>query len=103
MHEPHPAVADVTDRIISRSRATRSAYLDRLDRATSTGRTRAGLGCSNIAHGFAGCVGTDRDAVRELHVPNVAIVSAYNDLLSAHQPLAEFPEWIKAAAREAGG
>ncbi len=96
-------VAEVTARIRSRSAATRTAYLARVEAATSERPVRAGLGCSNLAHGFAGCGGTDRDAVRGVAVPAVAIVSAYNDLLSAHQPLAEYPAWIKAAVRESGG
>jgi phosphogluconate dehydratase len=99
----HPVVAEVTARIVARSAATRSAYLARLAAAASDRPTRAALGCSNLAHGFAACAGPDRDAVRESQVPGVAIVSSYNDLLSAHQPLDEYPAWIKDAVREAGG
>jgi phosphogluconate dehydratase len=99
----HPVVAEVTGRIAARSRATRRAYLDRIDAAASREPVRADLGCSNLAHGFAACAGPDRDAVREARVPGVAIVSAYNDLLSAHQPLAEYPDWIKESVRAAGG
>ena len=99
----HPVVAEVTARIAARSAGTRRAYLDRIGAAASQRPVRAGLGCSNLAHGFAACAGPDRDAVRESQVPGVAIVSAYNDLLSAHQPLDEYPAWIKDAVRAAGG
>ncbi|TVT52151.1 phosphogluconate dehydratase [Amycolatopsis rhizosphaerae] len=99
----HPVVEEVTRRIAHRSAASRSAYLDRIAGARSTGPARAGLACGNLAHGFAACSGTDRLALSGLRKPGIAIISAYNDLLSAHQPLHEYPEWIKAAAREAGG
>ncbi|MGW5053372.1 phosphogluconate dehydratase [Actinokineospora sp. NPDC004072] len=99
----HPAVAEVTARIAERSAAGRGAYLARMAAAASSTPTRAGLGCSNLAHGFAACSGPDRIAVRGVAKPGVAIVSAYNDMLSAHQPFHEYPDWIKAAVREAGG
>ncbi|MDQ0379985.1 phosphogluconate dehydratase [Amycolatopsis thermophila] len=99
----HPVVEEVTARIAARSAATRSAYLARMAAARAEGPARAGLACSNLAHGFAACGGADRIALRGLRKPGIAIVSAYNDLLSAHQPLDEFPAWIKDAAREAGG
>ncbi|GDY30343.1 phosphogluconate dehydratase [Gandjariella thermophila] len=99
----HPVVAEVTERIVARSARTRSTYLDRVAGARSEGPVRAGLPCSNLAHGFAACAGPDRTAVRGLSKPGIAIVSAYNDLLSAHQPLHEYPEWIRDAVREAGG
>jgi phosphogluconate dehydratase len=99
----HPGVQEVTERIATRSRRTRDAYLDRIRSAAADGPTRAGMPCSNLAHGFAACGGDDRLAVRAATKPGVAIVSAYNDMLSAHQPYAEFPGWIKDAVREAGG
>ncbi len=99
----HPVVADVTARIAERSAAGRTAYLHRMSQAASSTPTRAGLGCSNLAHGFAACDGPDRLAVRGVSKTNVAIVSAYNDMLSAHQPFQAYPDWIKAAVREAGG
>ena len=99
----HPVVAEVTARIAERSAAGRTAYLHRMSQAASSTPTRAGLGCSNLAHGFAACDGPDRLAVRGVTKTNVAIVSAYNDMLSAHQPFQEYPDWIKAAVREAGG
>ncbi|WP_216208131.1 phosphogluconate dehydratase [Amycolatopsis aidingensis] len=99
----HPVIAEVTERIAARSLRTRTAYLDRIAAASAEGPVRAGMACSNLAHGFAACAGEDRLAVRGRRKPGIAIVSAYNDLLSAHQPLAEFPEWIKEATRDAGG
>ncbi|GAA3053402.1 phosphogluconate dehydratase [Actinokineospora globicatena] len=96
-------VAEVTARIAARSTGSRSDYLRRMAAAVPPGPMRAGLGCSNLAHGFAACAGPDRLAVKAVSVPGVAIVSAYNDMLSAHQPFHEFPAWIKDAARQAGG
>jgi phosphogluconate dehydratase len=98
----HPVVADVTRRLTERSATTRAAYLDRVRAAAQHGPARGSLGCANLAHGFA-AAGTDKDELRGAATPNVAIVSSYNDMLSAHQPLAEFPEQIKAAVRSAGG
>jgi phosphogluconate dehydratase len=99
----HPTIAAVTERIIDRSARTRAAYLRRVAAAAAEGPVRAALGCSNLAHGFAGCGGQDKVAVKESKTSNVAIISAYNDLLSAHQPMNEYPAWIKDAARAAGG
>ncbi|MDR7303123.1 phosphogluconate dehydratase [Haloactinomyces albus] len=103
-HAPiHPVVQQVTDRIAARSEHTRRAYLDRTEAAKGDGPARANMGCSNLAHGFAAISGTDRQSVKGLVRPGVAIVSAYNDMLSAHKPYAEFPDWLKDAARAAGG
>ncbi|APU13777.1 MULTISPECIES: phosphogluconate dehydratase [Actinoalloteichus] len=99
----HPVIAEVTRRIVARSEESRAVYLARTARAAGDGPVRAGMACSNLAHGFAGCAGPDRIAIRGLVKPGVAIVSSYNDLLSAHQPLHEFPGWIKDAVRAAGG
>ncbi|MFI9817228.1 phosphogluconate dehydratase [Saccharothrix variisporea] len=99
----HPVVAEVTARIAARSAAGRSAYLDKLAAAHTEGPARRDLACSNFAHGFAGITGGDKEALRALRRPNVAIVSAYNDMLSAHQPMHEYPAWIKDAARAQGG
>jgi len=99
----HPVVEQVTERIADRSRQSRSAYLERIRSAAAQGPVRAGLPCSNLAHGFAACSGPDRLALRGAAKPGIAIVSAYNDLLSAHQPYVEFPAWIKEAVRQAGG
>ncbi|TDD91580.1 phosphogluconate dehydratase [Saccharopolyspora karakumensis] len=99
----HAVVERVTRRIAERSERTRSAYLERINAAAAQGPVRAELPCSNLAHGFAACSGSDRLAVRGVSKPGVAIVSAYNDMLSAHQPYNEFPAWLKDSVREAGG
>src|SRR5688500_1059930 len=99
----HPVVAEVTARIAARSAAGRSAYLERIAQAHHEGPARGDMACSNLAHGFAGITGGDKDLLRALRRPNVAIVSAYNDMLSAHQPMHEYPAWIKDAARAVGG
>jgi phosphogluconate dehydratase len=95
-------VAAVTGRIIERSRLRRAAYLARIDAAATNGPHRRRLSCGNLAHGFAACGVDDKAALRAGIAPNIGIVNAYNDMLSAHQPLQRFPELIKAAAREAG-
>ncbi len=95
-------IADVTEAIVARSRETRARYLDDIEKAAAEGPHRAALSCGNLAHGFAGCGAEDKSALRGQRVPNVAIVTAYNDMLSAHQPYERFPDLIRAAAREAG-
>ncbi|WP_017572852.1 phosphogluconate dehydratase [Nocardiopsis halotolerans] len=96
-------VADVTRRLAERSAETRSAYLERIDGAAAEGPARAALGCANLAHGFAACGVSDKLRLSGDVTPNLAIVSAYNDMLSAHQPLESYPALIKAAVSEAGG
>src|SRR5208282_4610688 len=103
MTELNARMGEVTQRIAGRSRASRRAYLDRIDAAVAKGPARKRLGCANLAHGFAACGSGDKESLREGTGPNVAIVTAYNDMLSAHQPFARFPDLIKAAARAAGG
>jgi len=98
----HPVLSDVTRRLTERSAATRGAYLERVRAAAQQGPARGGLGCANFAHGFAAS-GADKDQLKRAATPNVAIVSSYNDMLSAHQPFDDFPAQIKAAARNAGG
>ena len=98
----HERVAEVTERLRQRSRPKRSAYLDRIRRLSESGPRRTTLSCGNLAHGFAACGLSDKAALKGDVVPNLAIVTAYNDMLSAHQPYERFPELIKAAAREAG-
>jgi phosphogluconate dehydratase len=99
----HPVVDQVTARIAARSERTRADYLQRMRAAAGDRPARAGMACSNLAHGFAACAGEDRLAVKGLVKPGVAIISSYNDLLSAHQPLQEYPAWLKDSVREAGG
>ena len=98
----HPTIAAVTDRIRERSHAHRSAYLARIDAAAGRGPHRATLSCGNLAHGFAACGAADKAALRGGVAPNLGIVTAYNDMLSAHQPLERFPFLIKQAARGVG-
>ena len=98
----HPVVERVTERIRERSAPTRRAYLERIEAARLRGTARTRLSCGNLAHGFA-AAGDDKDALRLQVKPNLGIVSAYNDMLSAHQPFATYPELIKMAARNAGG
>ena len=98
----HARVREVTDRIRERSRDTRARYLANVERQRAHGATRAGLSCTNLAHGFAAADPTDKEKLKHTRWPNIAIVSAYNDMLSAHQPLERYPQLIKLAAREAG-
>jgi phosphogluconate dehydratase len=102
MPDLHPTVVRVTERIRHRSRRSRQAYLDKIHRAADRGPRRLHLSCSNLAHGFAACGAEDKAALKDSRQPNIAIVSAYNDMLSAHQPLETFPQRIKEAVREAG-
>nr|WP_295664444.1 phosphogluconate dehydratase [Polymorphobacter sp.] len=97
----HPTVAAVTDRIIERSRAGRTAYLALIDREADRGLQRPALSCGNLAHGFAAAE-IDKPAIRGGRAMNIGIVTAYNDMLSAHQPYGRYPEQIKIFAREAG-
>nr|WP_221304389.1 phosphogluconate dehydratase [Povalibacter uvarum] len=92
----------VTSRIRERSKDTRSDYLERMDDARRRETTRASLACTNLAHGFAASNPADKEALKQMRWPNLAIVSSYNDMLSAHQPLDRYPQLIKLAAREAG-
>jgi phosphogluconate dehydratase len=99
--QAHPTVVTVTERIIRRSAGPRSQYLARMAAAHHAGTARAQHGCANLAHGFA-AAGPDKAALRSKPWPNIAIVSAYNDMLSAHQPYERYPSLIRAAARDAG-
>lgn len=102
MIELHQRLVEVTDRVRRRSRETRALYLRRVDEARRQGPLRKGISCTNLAHSFAAAPEADKHALRGMAWPNIAIVSAYNDMLSAHQPLGAFPEVIKTAAREVG-
>ena len=98
----NPSVERVTARIVERSRESRRDYLARMDAARGAGPARARLSCGNLAHGFA-AAGSDKPLLRGGRGGNLAIVTAYNDMLSAHQPLEPYPTLIRAAARAAGG
>jgi phosphogluconate dehydratase len=97
------AIADVTARIRARSQLSREKYLGRVEAMRRSGPHRGALGCANLAHGFAACAGREKQALRTGAAANLAIVTAYNDMLSAHQPYERFPALIKKAAHEAGG
>jgi phosphogluconate dehydratase len=104
-HSPaplNPKVREVTERIKDRSRTERASYLGRMTAEAAVGPTRARLSCTNLAHAFAASPSGDKDAMKQLRWPNLAIVTAYNDMLSAHQPFERYPGLIRAAARDAG-
>ena len=94
-------VARVTDRVIERSKPTRRRYLELMADQKERGIDRPRLSCGNFAHGFA-AAGQDKDLISRLAGPNIGIVTAYNDMLSAHQPYGRYPEQMKIFAREVG-
>jgi len=98
----HPIVEKVTRRIIDRSKPSREAYLELIDRQREEGVHRPAMSCGNLAHGFAAS-GDDKATIRGGQAMNIGIVTAYNDMLSAHQPYGRYPEQIKIFAREKGG
>ena len=98
----HPTIQAVTERIRLRSAASRAAYLAGIDAALREGPFRSRLSCGNLAHGFAACGPTDKDRLRGSVTPNLGIVTAYNDMLSAHQPFEHYPELIRETARALG-
>lgn len=100
MPKLNPVVAEVTARIVDRSRATRADYLRRMDAARDSGAGRAKLSCANWAHAFAGAPVRDKLNAMSGTQPNVGVVTAYNDMLSAHQPFERFPQIIRDAVRE---
>ncbi len=93
----------ITARIVERSKPFRQPYLDRLRAAASQGVHRSVLGCGNLAHGFAVCSPAEKAALAGDRVPNLGIITSYNDMLSAHQPFETYPALIRQAAHEAGG
>ena len=95
-------VREVTERIRKRSRPHRSAYLDQMNRARNAGPHRSSLSCGNLAHGFASSSGSDKYNLKTSDCVNVGIVTAYNDMLSAHQPFETYPGIIKEALHSAG-
>ncbi len=99
----HRTVSAVTEKIITRSKDSRARYLDKIAAARDNQPKRKSLGCANIAHGFAACGAGDKNALRNGTGPNLAIITSYNDMLSAHQPFEHYPNLIRDAAREAGG
>ncbi|OYX44276.1 MAG: phosphogluconate dehydratase [Rhodobacterales bacterium 32-67-9] len=97
----NPRLAEITDRIRARSATARATYLDRIRRAADEGPARAHLSCGNQAHAYA-AMGDDKAELAGGRAPNIGIVTAYNDMLSAHQPFEDYPKLIRAAARKAG-
>ncbi len=97
----HKKLTEITERVIARSEPTRRAYLDRVDAARNAGPSRAHLSCSAQAHAYAAMV-DDKAALAAGQAPNLGIVTAYNDMLSAHKPYETYPDQIRAAARKAG-
>jgi phosphogluconate dehydratase len=95
-------VEAVTVRIALRSRASRSRYLERVRLAAASAQPRSRLGCANLAHTFAACEPVDKGRLRDGVTPNIAIVTAYNDMLSAHKPYEDYPQRLRAAARRHG-
>ena len=93
----------VTNRIRERSRASRESYLQQVEELASRGPHRSALSCSNLAHGFAACGAAEKADLSDDVKPNLGIITAYNDMLSAHAPYKDFPDLIKKAAREQGG
>lgn len=106
----HPKIAEITERITERSKSTRQNYLNQIDAAYLDGVHRSTLNCGNLAHGFAACNQHDKAALAADFVPNLGIITAYNDMLSAHQVYEDYPKAIKkyanafgAVAQVAGG
>lgn len=106
----HPKIAEITKRITERSKSTRQNYLDQIEAAYLDGVHRSTLNCGNLAHGFAACNQHDKAALAADFVPNLGIITAYNDMLSAHQVYEDYPKAIKkyanafgAVAQVAGG
>jgi phosphogluconate dehydratase len=98
----HPVIAQLTERIRERSKETRQAYLAQIDTAYLGGVHRSTLNCGNLAHGFAACNQHDKAALAADIVPNLGIITAYNDMLSAHQVYEDYPKAIKQYANEFG-
>lgn len=99
----HPVVDQVTEHISKRSAKSRTMYLEQISKARVKGPQRSVLHCGNLAHGFAACSRQDKVHLKGEAKANIAIVSAYNDMLSAHQPYASYPEVIKEAIAASGG
>ncbi|MES2844520.1 MAG: phosphogluconate dehydratase [Pseudomonadota bacterium] len=97
----HPTIARVTDRIRARSETLRGQYLERMGKAVTAGPARGHLACGNQAHAYA-AMGADKEPLATASSPNIGIVTAYNDMLSAHQPFETYPGQIREAARRVG-
>lgn len=93
----NPTLLRVTQRIIERSKETRSAYLARIEQAKTNTVHRSQLACGNLAHGFAACQPEDKASLKSMLRNNIAIITSYNDMLSAHQPYEVYPDIIRKA------
>ena len=98
----NPVIQEVTDRIIQRSQGSRKSYLEKIESARLQGPHRGVLSCGNLAHGFAACGTEDKSDLRSMTKANIAIVSSYNDMLSAHQPYEAYPAQLKQAINAVG-
>lgn len=95
----HPEVVAVTERLRERSRVSRTAYLAQMAQAPAG---RSGLSCGNLAHGMAACSAQDKARIRMIDEVNIGMVSAYNDMLSAHQPYERYPQLLRDYLRSIG-
>ena len=98
----NPTLQQVTERICERSRVNRESYLKHIDQAAAAGPSRQSISCSNLAHGVAACSPSDKQSLISGPTANIAIISSYNDMLSAHQPFETYPDVIRRTAHEAG-
>ncbi len=98
----NPTLSRVTQRIIDRSQASRAAYLARIEAARAQTVHRAQLACGNLAHGFAACQPDDKASLKNMVRSDIAIITAYNDMLSAHQPYEHYPQRLKQALKAVG-
>ena len=97
-----PRIAEITDRIRERSAPTREPYVARIMAKGAEGPKRSTLTCGNLAHGFAACGPLDKSRLSGDQTPNLGIITAYNDMLSAHQPFERYPELIREAGSRQG-
>jgi phosphogluconate dehydratase len=93
-------IQEITDRIIERSKSERNSYLESVAFNFKNSRSRNQMSCGNLAHAFAGCGTSDKKIISEGIEPNIGIISAYNDMLSAHKPYEHYPEEIRLYANE---
>ena len=98
----NPIVEQVTATIVERSKTTRTSYLAKIAAAREQGRQRGHLACGNLAHAVASCTHADKQALANTEQDNIAIVTAYNDMLSAHQPYRDYPDILKTEIAAAG-
>ncbi|MGL5238133.1 MAG: dihydroxy-acid dehydratase, partial [Plesiomonas shigelloides] len=98
----HPVINQVTARIAERSAESRARYLAQIQSQAAQGKNRAALACGNLAHAVAACSSQQKHNILDMTRANIGIVTAYNDMLSAHQPYQHYPDQIKAVLAELG-